>query len=104
MPIPQLDVSKATVLSLDDSHYPLVCTFEDFLRRLENTTAVADGKVPLAHVPRKDGQRQNTARSLKHQEDMGRCVDFTTLKLDYWPQFPIHSTRRLPLPAFSLRS
>ncbi|KAL8762219.1 MAG: hypothetical protein Q9184_001736 [Pyrenodesmia sp. 2 TL-2023] len=99
MPVPQLDFSKATVLSLDDSYYPYVCTFEDFLRLLENTAAVADGELPLAHVPHKDGHGQKTARSLKHQEDMGRCVDFTAFKLDYWPQIPIHLTRRLPLSA-----
>ncbi|KAL8960651.1 MAG: hypothetical protein Q9193_002684 [Seirophora villosa] len=90
-----LDLSKATVLSLDDDHYPLVCTFEDFLRLLENTAAIADGQSSIARRASGVVRGSTSVSSQSDQYDIRRCVDFTAFKEVYWPTFSTE-TRRLP--------
>lgn len=90
-----LDISKATVLSLDDDHYPLVCTFEDFLSLLENTAAIADGQSSIARRTSRVVRGLTSVSSQSDQDDIRRCVDFTAFKEVYWPTFSTE-TRRLP--------
>ncbi|KAL8646450.1 MAG: hypothetical protein Q9210_006135 [Variospora velana] len=92
-----LDVSRATVLSLTDDHYPVVCTYEDFLRLLENTAAIARGQSPVIHHSSENHHEQEAVPSHRHQADSGGCVDFSAFKQIYWPKISA-GTSRLPLP------
>ncbi|KAL8966882.1 MAG: hypothetical protein Q9197_005739 [Variospora fuerteventurae] len=93
-----LDVSRATVLSLTDSHYPVVCTYEDFLRLLENTAAIARGQSPVLHHSSEDHHEREALPSQSQQADSGGCVDFSAFKQIYWPKIFAAGTSRLPLP------
>ncbi|KAL8718323.1 MAG: hypothetical protein Q9225_004520 [Loekoesia sp. 1 TL-2023] len=86
----EINVSTSDVLALNDSVFPYVCTFEDFLRLLENTVAITDrSRIRMHRLSRFD--------ILDDLSDVGHCVDFEAFKLDYWPQLPRNITSQLPL-------
>ena len=61
------DSDKDSVLTLRDESFPLVCTWDHFLRILENTIRI--------------WHRQDFS------ELVGQFIDFYTFKTEYWPHF-----------------
>lgn len=90
---------KPTFFSPPHALYPYVCTFEEFLQRLENTVALAE-TVDL-HNARLGRQMQNGQEQDGDQVRFGKkpeyCVDFPKFKEYYWPQLDRLNDRKLPL-------
>lgn len=102
-----LDVSQAdlrgdekpTFFRPSHAMYPYVCTFEEFLQRLENTVALAEA-VEI-HNPRLGREMPNGQAHDSDQVRFGEkpeyCVDFSKFKEYYWPQLDRLNHRKLPL-------
>lgn len=90
---------KPTFFSPPRALYPYVCTFEEFLQRLENTVAMAE-TVDLhdARLGRhiQNGQEQN-GDQVRFGKKPEYCVDFPKFKEYYWPQLDRLNDRKLPL-------
>ncbi|KAL8730126.1 MAG: hypothetical protein Q9181_004774 [Wetmoreana brouardii] len=70
------DARSATVLSMNDSRFPYVCTFEELLQLLENTSLMVSGQTPgERRASQEEHNRGNTDRD-KDVADLGFCVDF----------------------------
>ena len=86
------DSENDSVLTLRDQSFPLICTFERFLRILENTIVELD--------------RQNFENLFRHQmhgitstrhQPSRQSVDFYAFKVIYWPRFSQDLTKDLPV-------
>ncbi|KAI4235552.1 MAG: hypothetical protein LQ349_003074 [Xanthoria aureola] len=90
---------KPTFFRPPHAMYPYVCTFEEFLQRLENTVALAEA-VEL-HNPRLGREMPNGQAHDNDQVRFGEvpeyCVDFSKFKEYYWPQLDRLNHRKLPL-------
>ncbi|KAI9768773.1 MAG: hypothetical protein M1839_003958 [Geoglossum umbratile] len=84
------DISIDTISTLRDELFPLVCTYDQLLRALENTVRAADRKDFSYMIDR----RHSSLSSLPPTGRKPQTVDFYTFKVDYWPQLP--TTRSLP--------
>jgi hypothetical protein len=106
------DLAGDTVFALNDEVFPLICTFDQFLKILENTvrlvfTLPAIVKIfpDLIHtraMDRKDfsnatetiAERCQRVKIKRHRKP--QLVDFHAFRLDYWPKFPGKLTKGLP--------
>lgn len=90
---------KPTFFRPPHAMYPYVCTFEEFLQRLENTVALA-AAVEL-HNPRLGREMPNGQAHDSDQVRFGEvpeyCVDFSKFMEYYWPQLDRFNYRKLPL-------
>ena len=75
------DSINTTVLDLKDQHFPLVCTFDQFLTILDNTVSASN--------------RGHSSGTKSKKPRIRQLIDFSTFKLDYWPQFPQSLTKGL---------
>lgn len=95
-----------TIFGLQDGSFPLVCTFDQFLELVENTSRNVDQEgFPVTDD---DGDAQENDRldpsedeSLRWHppgtDEVSRFVDFQSFKLDYWPRFPATLAAKLPV-------
>ncbi|KAL8914803.1 MAG: hypothetical protein Q9171_000639 [Xanthocarpia ochracea] len=90
---------KPTFYNAPNSLYPYVCTFEEFLQRLENTVAVVESSD--LHDARPDRPMLDRQELDGDQFHFGKkpeyCVDFQRFKEYYWPKLDRNNDRRLPL-------
>ncbi|KAH8693394.1 hypothetical protein GQ44DRAFT_832739 [Phaeosphaeriaceae sp. PMI808] len=91
-------LKEETLYSLKESHFPLVCTFDQFLRILENTVTAADRK----NFVHGDHIETSLSSALLSTERQGhyrqpQVVDFHTFRLDYWSRFLPTLTKSLPV-------
>ncbi|KAH0558797.1 hypothetical protein GP486_004565 [Trichoglossum hirsutum] len=93
-----------SVSTLKNELFPLVCTFDQFLRILENTVREADRKCfsPLGELTAKDPHSSGLADQIASiycrnytYNRKSQIVDFQTFKVDYWGRLP--RTRHLPI-------
>ena len=89
------DLRDKTVFSLRDTSYPLICTWEDFLRILENTAAKIDSQ-NFHELAEPTAQRSDEVTT-RRRSAYGRLVDFHAFETDYWPHFSHESTKNLPV-------
>ncbi|KAL8777340.1 MAG: hypothetical protein Q9213_007903 [Squamulea squamosa] len=91
--------ARPTFLDPPNSLYPYVCTFEEFLQRLENTIAIVD-TAGLRNA-RSNRPVQNEYGINDDQPRFGNkpeyCVDFPKFGEHYWPKLNRNNDRRLPL-------
>lgn len=76
------DTSK-NLLSLNEQDFPLVCTFNYFLKLLENTIK----SVPVSYHVRYSNILLITTTRVKNR---GELIDFSDFKTKYWRRFPAH--------------
>ncbi|KAL8690994.1 MAG: hypothetical protein Q9218_003687 [Villophora microphyllina] len=91
------DISKATLLTMTDEVFPYVCTFEHFLRLLENTVASIDPQHARTNEALKGAPNHGPTKQTGDIDDGGNCVDYPAFELDYWGQFPREITRDIPV-------
>ena len=90
---------KPTFYNAPNSLYPYVCTFEEFLQRLENTVAIVESSDlhdARPDRPTLDGQELN-GDQFHFGKKPDYCVDFQRFKEYYWPKLDRNNDRRLPL-------
>ncbi|KAI9731582.1 MAG: hypothetical protein M1834_004702 [Cirrosporium novae-zelandiae] len=98
-------LSEDTVLTLNDECFPLVCTFDQFLKILENTVRVMNRKDFSSPTEKTETITEHLppcAESIlkKSQAKHSRkpqLVDYYAFKLDYWPRLPSRLTKDLPI-------
>ncbi|KAL9066625.1 MAG: hypothetical protein Q9161_007455 [Pseudevernia consocians] len=87
------DTEKITVFTLRDQSFPLICTWEGFLRILENTTMKLDRQnIYASGEP--TNQQLDELPNTRHSAH-GQFIDFYAFKLDYWPHFSHALTKDL---------
>ncbi|OCL09185.1 hypothetical protein AOQ84DRAFT_221144 [Glonium stellatum] len=94
------DLAGDTVFTLSDESFPLICTFDQFLRILENTVRVMDRKdfsnpTVAERCYISTGSSRRGTRTMRHRKP--QLVDFHAFQLDYWPKFPGRLTKGLPI-------
>ena len=88
-----------TVFELRNDSFPLVCTFDHFLRLLENTIKSIDQEgFPVIDQDDDALQKEESEQSDSSGEEHPRrqpltaavtqYIDFQSFKLDYWPRIP----------------
>ncbi|KAH0545413.1 hypothetical protein FGG08_000554 [Glutinoglossum americanum] len=88
------DLAVDSISTLRDDVFPLICTFDQFLRILENTVKTANRKdFSSPRVLVNDPQSPQTMTRAYQRKP--QTVDFYTFKVDYWGQLP--GTRCLPI-------
>ncbi|KAL9130021.1 MAG: hypothetical protein Q9175_007131 [Cornicularia normoerica] len=87
------DSDSNSVLTLRDQSFPLICTFERFLRTLENTIIELDRQnfYDLGDLSSHQIHKVPKTKSA-HQR---QTVDFYAFKLDYWSRLPQYLTKDL---------
>ena len=70
---------KLSLLDLDDSNFPLVCTYSDFLTMIENAVNLLDR-----------GTSSDTSSGFART-----MVDLKAFRNRYWPRFPVDLTRKV---------
>ncbi len=87
------DQHDDSVLALKDSDFPLVCTFDRFLRLLENTVVGMDRQnfTDMGKTSHESFD-ENVRANYQHQEQL---VDFYGFKVNYWPRFSQTLTKGL---------
>ncbi|KAJ5519217.1 DNA helicase UvrD-like C-terminal [Penicillium expansum] len=74
-----LDLKPTSFFALKNWHFPIVCTYDEFLGLLENTIRMADRKDFLRDI------NPNKTKSLDPQVgDKPRVIDFSIFKTEYW--------------------
>ncbi|KAL9594501.1 MAG: hypothetical protein Q9179_005365, partial [Wetmoreana sp. 5 TL-2023] len=91
------DARSATVLSMNDSRFPYVCTFEEFLQLLENTSLTMSQQTPGERRASQVEHSHGNIDRAKDVADLGCCVNFETFKVEYWPLMPRNITKHLPV-------
>lgn len=91
--IAEEDIENTTVLTLRDQSFPLICTWEGFLRILENTIMKLDPQNSYALGEPRNQQRDELANT-RHSAH-GQFIDFYAFKLDYWPHISHALTKDL---------
>ena len=98
-----------TVFELQNDSFPLVCTFDRFLRILENTIESVDqeGFSATDHdddALQKEQSDQSDSSEGEHpqrqppvKDAITQFVDFQSFRLDYWPRFPAALVKNLPI-------
>ena len=81
-----------TFVNPPDPLYPLVCTFEEFLERLENTASVFD-----APEQQEQDRPQNVVDQRNANETRDDCVDYPKFKEEYWPILSRENEQKLPM-------
>ena len=84
---------NTTVFTLRDQSFPLVCTWEDFLGILENTTMKLNRQNLDFLENLTDHQTDELAN--KNRSPYGQLVDLHAFKLDYWPHLSHALTKDL---------
>ncbi|KAJ5504872.1 hypothetical protein N7463_007746 [Penicillium fimorum] len=73
------DLKPTSFFALKNWHFPVVCTYDEFLELLENTLRMAD---------RKDFLRDNNPNKTKALDSQGgekpQVIDFSIFKTEYW--------------------
>ncbi|CAG8896595.1 unnamed protein product [Penicillium egyptiacum] len=73
------DLKPTSFFALKNCHFPVVCTYDEFLGLLENTFRMADRKDFLRDI------NPNKAKGLDTQVgDKPRVIDFSVFKTEYW--------------------
>ncbi|KAJ6177949.1 hypothetical protein N7519_008410 [Penicillium mononematosum] len=73
------DLKPTSFFALKNCHFPIVCTYDEFLGLLENTIRMADRKDFLRDI------NPNKAKGLDPQVgDKPRVIDFSIFKTEYW--------------------
>lgn len=87
------DRDDDSVLALKNINFPLVCTFDRFLRLLENTVVEMD-RQNFSDMGKTlhDSVDENGAATHSHQQQF---VDFYGFKVNYWPRFSPSLTKGL---------
>ncbi|CAP86579.1 Pc20g12500 [Penicillium rubens Wisconsin 54-1255] len=76
---PDSDLEPTSFFALKNCHFPVVCTYDEFLGLLENTIRMADRKDFLRDI------NPNKAKGLDPQVgDKPRVIDFSIFKTEYW--------------------
>ncbi|KAL8725519.1 MAG: hypothetical protein Q9166_007305 [cf. Caloplaca sp. 2 TL-2023] len=92
--------TEHSFLNPPNTLYPYVCTFEEFLQRLENTVAVVDvseiQQGPSNRLQQEAG-RPDSDNQPEPRETRKDCVDFPKFKEDYWPTLSRDNDRKLPI-------
>ena len=70
---------KLSLFDLDDSNFPLVCTYSEFVMMVENTVNVLDR-----------GTFSDTSSGFARN-----MVDLKAFRSRYWPRFPVDLTRKV---------
>ncbi|KAI9674244.1 MAG: hypothetical protein M1829_003791 [Trizodia sp. TS-e1964] len=98
-----------TIFELQDGSFPLVCTFSQFLKLLENTIGIVDQECFTVTSDDSDVQKNERPNPLDLSENgylpwhppsndqASSFVDFQSFKLDYWPRFPANLAAKLPV-------
>ncbi|KAJ5778909.1 hypothetical protein N7457_006629 [Penicillium paradoxum] len=73
------DLKPTSFFALKNCHFPVVCTYEEFLALLENTIRMADRKDFL-----KDMVPNKTKIIDPKGSDRPRVIDFSIFKTEYW--------------------
>ncbi|KAJ5545485.1 hypothetical protein N7535_006129 [Penicillium sp. DV-2018c] len=73
------DLEPTSFFALQDSHFPFVCTYDEFLGLLENTLRMADRKDFLKDICSDEGKRIDALGGNKP-----RVIDFNIFKTEYW--------------------
>ncbi|OQE05043.1 hypothetical protein PENVUL_c027G05971 [Penicillium vulpinum] len=73
------DLKPTSFFALKNWHFPVVCTYDEFLGLLENTIRMADRKDFL-----KDINPNNTKSLDPHMGDKPQVIDFSVFKTEYW--------------------
>ena len=83
--IAEEDSGKEDVSTLRDDSFPLICTWDRFLRLLENTTIAFDRQNSLQF----DKSLEHRSMGLVDTKRLyrGQFVDGYTFQVDYWPRF-----------------
>ena len=89
------DLRDRTVFSLRDTSFPLVCTWDGFLRILENTAAKTGS--PVFHELTEPSDQRSDEVTSRRRSAYGQLIDFYAFKADYWPHFPHALTKNLPV-------
>ena len=84
---------KNTILTLRDTSFPLVCTWESFLGILENTVTKL-GSQRTSELAELTDQRSDEVTNTRCSV-YGRIVDFEAFEVDYWPRFSHSFTKGL---------
>lgn len=87
------DRDSDSVLTLNDQSFPLICTWDHFLRLLENTALALD-RQNFSEKEEADSSFRHEVASTRYQHPP-QLVDFYAFKLDYWPRFPQTYTKGL---------
>lgn len=93
----ELEITNATILDLKDRHFPFVCTFEDFLQILENTSVAIRPKINRTDQQSHENRSSHNGSSRKDTNASKRCVDFAVFELKYWPRLPQNLKGKLPI-------
>ena len=84
---------KNTILTLRDTSFPLVCTWESFLVILENTVTKL-GSQRTSELAELTDQRSDEVTNTRCSV-YGRIVDFEAFEVDFWPRFSHSFTKGL---------
>lgn len=87
------DHEKATVFTLRDTAFPLICTWDGFLRILENTAAQINSRKIHDSTETTDHQSGDVTNA--KNVAYGQLVDSQAFKFDYWPHFSRALTKDL---------
>ena len=85
------DSNDNSVFALRDQSFPLICTFEAFLKMLERTIINLD-RQNFSDMKELTRHRPHKALSKKRTTER-QTVHFYAFKVDYWPRFPKYLTK-----------
>ena len=86
-------LGKEDVTTLRDDSFPLVCTWDNFLQLLENTTNAFD-RQNFADLDRRVHHTSMGLAGTKRPYN-GQVVDGYAFEMDYWPRFPLEHKKNI---------
>ncbi|KAI9892526.1 MAG: hypothetical protein M1814_001483 [Vezdaea aestivalis] len=101
------DGNPPTIYDLKDEHFPLICTFSNFLALLENSIRRSrEGINPVLDEVQDDDQagfgwNEESSGETKpldplQNDEIERLVDFSSFKINYWSRFPPSLIQKVP--------
>ena len=83
-------------LTIKDDSLPLVCTYDKFLKLIEDT-AIAMDRQNFSDVKAVSDKSNDQLSIGSSQKDQPKLIDFRTFRLEIWPRLPHSFTKDLPV-------